>query len=183
MRAGGRSAAGRRDAASGYNPFVTERRGRPIPYYVCMYGVHRIPWGAGVAAVPGRSSAQTREWQMGTVVEVKGLVKRFGALAAVDDVSFAIEEGEVFGLLGPNGAGKTTTISMISRLIDPTDGRITVDGHDAVRESMAVKSVLGVVPQEVALYPTLTAAENLQFWGRMYGLRGADLRRCGGRRA
>jgi len=104
---------------------------------------------------------------MGTVVEVKGLVKRFGALAAVDDVSFAIEEGEVFGLLGPNGAGKTTTISMISRLIDPTDGRITVDGHDAVRESMAVKSVLGVVPQEVALYPTLTAAENLQFWGRM----------------
>jgi len=143
-----------------------------------MYGVHRIPWGAGVAAVPGRSSAQTREWQMGTVVEVKGLVKRFGALAAVDDVSFAIEEGEVFGLLGPNGAGKTTTISMISRLIDPTDGRITVDGHDAVRESMAVKSVLGVVPQEVALYPTLTAAENLQFWGRMYGLRGADLRRA-----
>jgi len=115
---------------------------------------------------------------MGTVVEVKGLVKRFGALAAVDDVSFAIEEGEVFGLLGPNGAGKTTTISMISRLIDPTDGRITVDGHDAVRESMAVKSVLGVVPQEVALYPTLTAAENLQFWGRMYGLRGADLRRA-----
>jgi ABC-2 type transport system ATP-binding protein len=113
---------------------------------------------------------------MGTVVEVRGLVKRFGALAAVDDVSFEIEEGEVFGLLGPNGAGKTTTISMISCLIEPTDGRITVNGHDVARESMAVRSSLGVVPQEVALYPTLTAAENLQFWGRMYGLRGAELK-------
>ncbi|HAL30887.1 MAG TPA: export ABC transporter ATP-binding protein [Coriobacteriia bacterium] len=113
---------------------------------------------------------------MGTIVEVQGLVKRFGTLAAVDDVSFTIEEGEVFGLLGPNGAGKTTTISMISCLIEPTGGRIAVDGHDAAREPMALKASLGVVPQEVALYSTLTAAENLQFWGRMYGLHGQDLK-------
>jgi ABC-2 type transport system ATP-binding protein len=115
---------------------------------------------------------------MGAIVEVSNLIKRFGELAAVDDVSFAIEQGEIFGLLGPNGAGKTTTISMISCLIDPTAGEITVDGNRAATAPIAVKASLGVVPQEVALYPTLTAAENLHFWGRMYGLHGAELDRA-----
>lgn len=113
---------------------------------------------------------------MSIIVEAADLVKRFGDLAAVDHVSFGIETGEVFGLLGPNGAGKTTTISMISCLIEPTAGDATVDGHSVRTEPTEVKRVLGVVPQEVALYPTLTAAENLAFWGRMYGLSGHDLK-------
>ncbi len=113
---------------------------------------------------------------MGTIVEVRGLVKRFGELAAVDDVSFAIEQGEIFGLLGPNGAGKTTTISMVSCLIDPTAGSITVDGNEVATAPGAVKSTLGVVPQEIALYPTLSAQENLAFWGQMYGLSGGALK-------
>ncbi len=115
---------------------------------------------------------------MGTIVEVSDLVKRFGDLAAVDDVSFAIEEGEVFGLLGPNGAGKTTTISMISCLLEPTAGTITVAGSSVASAPGAVKSALGVVPQEIALYPTLTAAENLSFWGQMYGLSGGELKQA-----
>jgi ABC-2 type transport system ATP-binding protein len=113
---------------------------------------------------------------MGVILDVEGLVKRFGDLLAVDNVSFAVEEGEVFGLLGPNGAGKTTTISMISCLLEPTAGRITVDGHDASTDQRGVKRALGVVPQEIALYPTLTAAENLAFWGKMYDLSGAELK-------
>ena len=106
------------------------------------------------------------------VVKVTDLVKRFGDHAAVDGVSFEISDGEVFGLLGPNGAGKTTTISMISCLLAPTAGTITVDGTSVTADPRKVKSLLGVVPQEIALYPTLTALENLKFWGRMYGLSG-----------
>jgi ABC-2 type transport system ATP-binding protein len=111
----------------------------------------------------------------GDLVVVADLVKRFGEHAAVDGVSFTIKEGEVFGLLGPNGAGKTTTISMISCLIAPTSGTVTVGGSSVTTDAAAVKSALGVVPQEIALYPTLTAIENLKFWGRMYGLSGALL--------
>lgn len=106
------------------------------------------------------------------IVVVTDLEKRFGDNAAVDGVSFEIREGEIFGLLGPNGAGKTTTISMISCLLAPSAGSVTVDGASTVREPARVKRLLGVVPQEIALYPTLTALENLKFWGRMYGLHG-----------
>ena len=113
---------------------------------------------------------------MPAIVEVAGLVKRFGGLVAVNDVSFSIEQGEIFGLLGPNGAGKTTTISMISCLLQPDAGSVTVDGASIDRNPIAVKAALGMVPQEIALYPTLSAAENLAFWGRMYGLRGAELK-------
>ncbi len=104
------------------------------------------------------------------VVEVKELVKKYGELAAVDKVSFNIAEGELFGLLGPNGAGKTTTISIISCLLEPTAGDVLVDGNSVKSHPNKVKNLLGVVPQEIALYPTLTALENLKFWGRMYGL-------------
>ena len=112
---------------------------------------------------------------MSTIVDVRNLVKRFGDLVAVDDVSFSIGQGEIFGLLGPNGAGKTTTISMLSCLLQPTAGEALLDGHPVTSEPTAVKSTLGVVPQEVALYPTLSAGENLAFWGRMYGLSGSAL--------
>ena len=109
------------------------------------------------------------------IVDVKRLVKRFGDAAAVDGVSFSIAEGSIFGLLGPNGAGKTTIISVISCLLAPDEGDVLVDGHSVRTDSSAVRRVLGVVPQEIALYPTLTAAENLRFWGRMYGLGGRAL--------
>jgi ABC-2 type transport system ATP-binding protein len=106
------------------------------------------------------------------IVVVSGLVKRFDDHAAVDGVSFQIRAGEIFGLLGPNGAGKTTTISLISCLLAPTEGTVVVDGALTTKDPGRVKRALGVVPQEIALYPTLTALENLRFWGRMYGLGG-----------
>ena len=109
------------------------------------------------------------------IVVVDGLVKRFAETTAVDGVSFTIDRGSIFGLLGPNGAGKTTTISMISCLLAPDEGDALVDGHSIRNDSSGVRRVLGVVPQEIALYPTLTAAENLRFWGRMYGLSGKVL--------
>jgi ABC-2 type transport system ATP-binding protein len=109
------------------------------------------------------------------IVRVEGLVKRYGDMTAVDGVSFTIGADSIFGLLGPNGAGKTTTISMISCLIAPDAGDVFVDGHSVRTDSSAVRRVLGVVPQEIALYPTLTAAENLRFWGKMYGLHGSAL--------
>ncbi|MDO8915474.1 MAG: ABC transporter ATP-binding protein [Coriobacteriia bacterium] len=106
---------------------------------------------------------------------VTDLVKRFGTNAAVDGVSFSIREGEIFGLLGPNGAGKTTTISTISCLIEPTSGDVVVDGASVRTDCAAAKRALGIVPQDIALYPALTAAENLRFWARMYGLSGSLL--------
>ena len=105
------------------------------------------------------------------------LHKSFGRLAAVRGLSFGIQRGEVFSLLGPNGAGKTTTISMLSGLVTPTSGDATIAGHSIRRDPQAVKRAIGVVPQEIALYRPLSARENLLFWGRMYGLGGADLRR------
>ena len=113
---------------------------------------------------------------MPALLEVQNLVKKFGDFAAVKGVSFAVEEGEIFSLLGPNGAGKTTTISMLSTLYEPTSGDATVGGHSVTREPMAVRRLIGVVPQELALYDDLTARENLVFWGQMYGLTSAVLK-------
>jgi ABC-2 type transport system ATP-binding protein len=111
---------------------------------------------------------------MPPILEAHNLVKKFNGFTAVDNVSFAIEEGEVFSLLGPNGAGKTTTISMLSCLLTPTQGDAVIGGHSVNREPMAVKKLIGVVPQDIALYEELSAMENLMFWGRMYGM-GGDL--------
>ena len=105
------------------------------------------------------------------------LSKSFGEIQAVKDVSLQIARGEVFGLLGPNGAGKTTTISMLTGLLEPTSGSITVDGLDVEKHTTEVKAKLGLVPQELALYPTLSARQNLLFFGRIYGLKGKDLHR------
>lgn len=113
---------------------------------------------------------------MPPILEAQHLVKKFNDFTAVDDVSFAIEEGEVFSLLGPNGAGKTTTISMLSCLLAPTQGDAVIGGHSVDKEPMAVKKVIGVVPQDIALYEDLSALENLMFWGRMYGMGGAALK-------
>jgi ABC-2 type transport system ATP-binding protein len=104
------------------------------------------------------------------------LVKKYGEFVAVSDVSFAIEEGEVFGLLGPNGAGKSTTIAMLSGLFAPTEGSATVGGLDVVKDLNGVKQLIGVVPQDLALYPTLSGRENVTFFGELYGLRGKALR-------
>jgi ABC-2 type transport system ATP-binding protein len=109
-------------------------------------------------------------------IEVRDLHKRFGSLHAVQGVSFAVAPGEVFSLLGPNGAGKSTTISMVTGLIVPTSGEASILGHSVSREPAAAKANLGVVPQDIALYPDLSARENLSFWGKMYGLRGSALR-------
>jgi ABC-2 type transport system ATP-binding protein len=109
-------------------------------------------------------------------IAVRDLHKRFGDTHAVQGVTFDVRQGEVFSLLGPNGAGKTTTISILSCLLQPNGGDAFVLDHSVVREPMAVKAAIGVVPQELALYEDLSARENLDFWGKMYGLRGAVLR-------
>jgi ABC-2 type transport system ATP-binding protein len=109
-------------------------------------------------------------------IEVQNLHKAFGETKAVDGVSFEVESGEIFSLLGPNGAGKTTAISMLSCLLRPDEGDARVMGHSIRTDQMGVKSVLGVVPQEIALYEDLSARENLTFWGKMYGLRGPALK-------
>jgi ABC-2 type transport system ATP-binding protein len=111
------------------------------------------------------------------ILTADDLYKSYGGQPAVQGISFGIQRGEVFSLLGPNGAGKTTTISVLSCLIAPTRGDATVAGHSVRREPGAVKRVIGVVPQEIALYRALSARENLLFWGQMYGLGGAELRR------
>lgn len=106
------------------------------------------------------------------IVEIRNLSKKFkdSDTRAVDDVSISINSNEVFGLLGPNGAGKTTLISMLCGLFQPSDGQIIIDGIDISHDIKAIKQLIGVVPQDIALYPTLTAKENLDFYGAMYGI-------------
>jgi ABC-2 type transport system ATP-binding protein len=111
-----------------------------------------------------------------SILEVRNLVKKYGEFTAVNEVSFDIREGEIFSLLGPNGAGKTTTISVLSTLFLPTSGEAVIGGHSVTKEPMTVRGLIGVVPQDLALYDDLTARENLLFWGQMYGLYGKALR-------
>lgn len=110
------------------------------------------------------------------MIETDGLVKKYGDRVAVDRVSFCVQEGEIFGLLGPNGAGKTTTISILATLLLPDGGQATIGGYDLVRETSQIKPLIGFVPQELALYPTLSAWDNLAFFSRIYGLRGTALK-------
>jgi ABC-2 type transport system ATP-binding protein len=108
-------------------------------------------------------------------IQVHNLQKRFGDFEAVKKANFEVQQGEIFSLLGPNGAGKSTTISMLSCLLEPSGGEAYVMEHSVASEAQAVKAAIGVVPQEIALYPDLSARENLSFWGKMYGLRGSTL--------
>lgn len=111
------------------------------------------------------------------MLKVKNLYKNFGNIIAVDGINFEVKRGEVFGLLGPNGAGKSTTISIISTLIPPTKGEILFEGESIFENSKNLRQKLGMVPQDIALYPTLTGYENLVFWGNLYGLKGAELKK------
>jgi len=110
------------------------------------------------------------------ILSAKNLTKSFGDIQAVRGVSFRIARGEIFGLLGPNGAGKTTTIAMLTSLLAPSSGQVSIAGLEVDERSTAVKSKIGLVPQEMALYPTLSAYDNLLFFGRIYGLRGKLLK-------
>lgn len=109
-----------------------------------------------------------------SLLRVQGLFKAFGAIRAVDSVSFDVRPGEIYGLLGPNGAGKTTTISMISGLLKPDAGEIIVANTPFWSDPQKAKRIMGVVPQELALYEELSGRENLEFWGRMAGLSSHD---------
>ena len=109
-------------------------------------------------------------------VKVRDLHKDFGEVYAVQGVDFDVNSGEIFSLLGPNGAGKSTIISMLACLLEPTKGEAWVMGHSITSDPMSVKEAIGVVPQDIALYPDLSARENLTFWGKMYGMRGSALR-------
>ena len=111
---------------------------------------------------------------MDATLRCQGLRKAFGDLQAVDDVGFQIDPGETYGLLGPNGAGKTTTISMIAGLLAPDAGDIEVVGHRMTPRALDAKAAVGLVPQDLAIYPDLTARENLRFFARLQGLNRGD---------
>src|SRR5512143_541780 len=113
----------------------------------------------------------------GFAIEAQNLRKSFGDLQAVKGVNFHAEKGEILSLLGPNGAGKSTTISMLCGLLHPDEGDACIEGHSIRHAAKEARAALGVVPQEIAIYPDLSARENLVFWGKMYGLRGAALKR------
>lgn len=112
---------------------------------------------------------------MTSILNVENLSKKYGDFTAVKGISFDIKEGEIFSLLGPNGAGKTTTISMLSTLYNPSGGDASIAGYSIKNEPMAVRKLIGVVPQDLALYEDLSARENLIFWGQMYDLSGKSL--------
>ena len=108
---------------------------------------------------------------------VKNLSKSYNGREVVKELNLSIEKGESFGLLGPNGAGKSTTIGIISGLFSPDKGSVFVGGIDMLKDPKKAQQLIGIVPQEIALYPAMSAKENLMFWGRLYGLRGVVLKK------
>ncbi|GAA1161383.1 linearmycin resistance ATP-binding protein LnrL [Ornithinicoccus hortensis] len=127
-------------------------------------------------SVQDAQPAATSGPDTGDVLVVEGLRRRFGDLVAVDGVDFRIGHGETYGLLGPNGAGKTTTISMVAGLIPADEGTVTVAGQLMGPRRVDPKRHIGLVPQDLAIYPELTARENLTFFGKLQGITGADLK-------
>jgi len=111
----------------------------------------------------------------GLMLKISHLSKSFDKVQAVDDVSLEVKEGEIFGFLGPNGAGKTTTISMIAGLLTPDSGTIQIDSMDIRSSQQKIRSIMGIVPQDMAFYEELTANENLRFWGQLQGMSGTEL--------
>ena len=114
------------------------------------------------------------------ILTATGLCKRFEHVEAVQDVSFAIRRQEIFGLLGPNGAGKTTTIRMLATVLPPDGGDVVIGGHSVLRDGGEVRKIIGVCPQSLALYPELSAMDNLVFFGRMAGLSGGEAKAAAG---
>ncbi|MBC7887751.1 MAG: ABC transporter ATP-binding protein [Ferruginibacter sp.] len=114
-----------------------------------------------------------------SIIEIQNLTKTFkhATEATVKGISFCISRNEIFGLLGPNGAGKTTTISILCGLFPPSGGQVIINGKRLSDHISSIKQIIGIVPQDIALYPTLTARENLDFFGHMYGLKGRELSR------
>jgi ABC-2 type transport system ATP-binding protein len=110
------------------------------------------------------------------MLELINLTKKYKNFIAVDNISFKVEDGEIFGILGPNGAGKSTTVSMISTVKAPTSGEIRVDNKSLKEKSMEIKKIMGIVPQDIALYEALSAKDNLEFFGSLYGLKGKILK-------
>ncbi|MEY2429764.1 MAG: drug efflux transport system ATP-binding protein, partial [Verrucomicrobiota bacterium] len=109
------------------------------------------------------------------MIECENLTRRFGHFTAVDHVSFKVEKGSIFGFLGPNGSGKSTVIRMLCGLLEPTEGTGRIAGFDVVKQVDKIKSLIGYMSQKFSLYDELTVYENLMFYGRLYGLRGAFL--------
>lgn len=118
---------------------------------------------------------------MAEFVKVCNLVKNYGNVCAVDNLSFSVQEGEIFGLLGPNGAGKSTTIHIMTTLLEYDKGSVAVGGMDSVKDRKRMKAMIGVVPQDIALHPFLTARENVRFFASLYGLKGKDLKEAADR--
>lgn len=112
---------------------------------------------------------------MENILSCHNLIKSFGELTAVNNISFEIRKKEIFGLLGPNGAGKSTTISLLTGFVKPTSGTVRIKGEDLWANINKTKYVVGVVPQDLALYQTLTGRENLCFFAQLYGLKGNEL--------
>ncbi|MCP1396575.1 MULTISPECIES: ABC transporter ATP-binding protein [Bacillus] len=110
------------------------------------------------------------------MLELKNLTKKYNEFIAVNNISLNVEKGEIFGLLGPNGAGKSTMVSMISTVLSPTSGIIKIDNKSLKEEPIEIKKIMGIVPQDLALYETLSAKENLNFFGSLYGLSGKRLK-------
>jgi ABC-2 type transport system ATP-binding protein len=110
-----------------------------------------------------------------TMIECEGLTKRFGHFTAVDHVSLKVVKGSIFGFLGPNGSGKSTVIRMLCGLLEPTEGTARIGGFDVAKQTDQIKSLIGYMSQKFSLYDELTVHENLQFYGRLYGLRGGEL--------
>ncbi|MDR3225850.1 MAG: ABC transporter ATP-binding protein [Clostridiales Family XIII bacterium] len=115
---------------------------------------------------------------MSAYITVEKLTKKYGDLTAVDNLSFTVDENEIFGFLGPNGAGKTTTLNVIATLSDYDRGNVNIAGYDLAHAEFQIKGLLGLVPQEIALYQTLSAAENVALFASLYGLRGKALKKA-----
>ena len=109
------------------------------------------------------------------MIEIEHLTKRYGEHLAVSDLSFTVDSGKIYGFLGPNGAGKSTTMNVITSLCDFGKGSVMVDGMDIVKDKEKARRVIGMVPQEIALYPFLNAEENVKFFASLYGLKGKEL--------
>ena len=134
--------------------------------------------GDRAGVIVHRRDAETpRKTNMATVIEARGLTRRFGELTAVDHLDLTVAGGEIFGLVGPDGAGKTTTLRMLCALMDPSEGTARVAGHDVVRESQAVKDQIGYMAQRFGLYADLTVEENMVFYADLFGIVGEERQR------